>query len=145
MLIGTITTHIKGHPVRMFLASYNGITVVLSAMLYVVGFSKLSIKSRTAKLIRFAAPSTFSVYILNTNWLVYTYFMQDRFAYLSELSAYRVVTDVVGFSLIFVLAVILVDQIRIKLFKWSNVNKLTLTIDRKMNCCIQNVADHFTL
>ena len=146
MLISIITTYIIGHPVGMYmLASYTCITVVLSAMLYVVAFSKLSIKPRSAKLIKFAAPSAFSVYILNSNWLIYMYFMQERFVYLAEFPAYRIFTDVIGFSLLFVLAVIIVDQLRIKLFTWSKINELTSKIDYKLNCGIQKIADHFKL
>jgi len=92
------------------------------AILHVILFAKFQFHPFFRKLIAFAAPAAFSVYITNTNPLFWKHFMKDRFVSWSTSSPAGIFVRTIAFSGFFVLAVIFLDFLRQKLFRLIGVH-----------------------
>lgn len=92
-----------------------------AAIFHVILFSQLHFRRFWQKVIAFAAPASFSVYILNTNPLFWNYFMKDRFVSWATLSPGCIFIHTVLFSFGFVSAVVVIDSARQKLFSHLGV------------------------
>jgi len=119
------------------LVSYTSPTILLIAILYIVYFSKLKFNDFTKKIIKFAAPSAFTVYILNNHRLVWKHIMTDLFINISNSSILNIFIFTVGFSSLFVIGSILIDKIRILLFEKIHIkdfiNKIGVFLDLLLN------------
>ena len=111
-------------PVKSQIYSYLSPTVLLSSILYLIGFSKLRIHPKLHGAIRFAAAGTFAAYILNLQRFIWGYSLAGRFAYLGTRSTVTLIVHAVGFSVAFVIASILIDHLRIALFKLLRIRPL---------------------
>lgn len=108
---------------HLFVA-YTSPTICAVAMLYIVGFSKIRFPKMIEKVIGFLAPGAFAVYILNNQRFIWNYMMNERFTYLSTCSVWRLVADVLLFAVSFVVVSILIDRVRILLFRVCQINWL---------------------
>lgn len=88
-------------------------------------------------LIRFSAPSAFSIYLLNTHRLVWKYLLENLFINISNLSVLKIFTYIMFFSILFVVITILIDKIRIILFKLFHVDALA----KKINNLLYNILN----
>lgn len=107
--------------------SYISPSVLLSAILYLIGFSRLKLNKILLKIVEFAAPSAFAVYLLNTNNLVWEYIMRNIFLNLTNAYILKFLFIPIIFSLLFVIVSVLIDKVRLLLFKLFHVSSL---IDR---------------
>ena len=104
--------------------SYLSPMVLGAAVLQVIAFSKMQIRGGLRKLIAFAAPGAFAVYILNCHRIIWAYMMTDKFAVLAQRPVYTLVFWVAVFSCAFVVISILIDRVRIFLFKVFRVREI---------------------
>lgn len=104
--------------------SYLSPMVLGSAVLHVIAFSKLKIGGGWRKLIAFAAPGSFAVYILNCHWVIWAYMMTAKFAPLAACPVQVMVFWVMVFSCAFVVLSILIDKVRIFLFDVFRVRRI---------------------
>lgn len=122
-----------------FLVSYTSPVVLLSAMLYLITFSKIKFNLLLKKIIAFAAPSAFAVYILNVQKFIWQYVMKNNFVYLANETLFTILMHIITFSLLFVIISIFIDYGRIKLFgilKIRNVaNYFTELINKMLTWC----------
>jgi len=88
-----------------------------SAILHVILFSQIHPNHFAKKLIAFAAPASFAVYIVNVQQCVWLYFMKDRFAPWAASSPVGIIVRTLSFSFLFVLAVTAADFCKRKLFR----------------------------
>lgn len=95
-----------------------------AAVFHVLLFSKFKFHPFVNKLIGFAAPAAFFVYIVNVQEQVWAYFMKDRFVSWASGSPAGILIRTVGFSLAFVAAVVILDYFRRQLFRLLGVPKL---------------------
>lgn len=134
---GVETTIIGKAVNKHFLISYTSPTVVGMAMLYVIGFSKIRFPKVLQKVIAFFAPATFAVYLLNTQGFIWSYVIENRFveAAVGPLGAF--IAEVLLFSALFTIAAMLIDRVRIFIFKVCRIDmcaeKLTEGIDYLLN------------
>ncbi len=131
-LYGPEFTKLSVTVTRDCLISYTSPTVLGAAILYVIAFSKLRFHSVLKKIIGFAAPGSFAIYLLNNHRLVWEYVMKERFAFLAERGMAVIFFCVIGFALAFVMVSILVDQVRILLFKLCNIKGLATWIENSI-------------
>lgn len=87
-----------------------------AALLHVIAFSKFRFRRIPEKLIAFAGPAAFAVYIANTNPLFWEHFMTNRFTAWAGSSPVGILARTLAFSCAFVLAVVVADFCRQKLF-----------------------------
>lgn len=120
-------------------------THLISAMLHLRLFSKLQLRSWLTKLVKFAAPGAFAVYLLNCHDVVMNGMLVDKFAQFSGESLVLLTLRVMGFSIAFVVASILLDYFRQLLFKWLNIKemarRITGIVERILNYMIKKWMD----
>lgn len=108
--------------------------VLLVAVLYVVGFSGLEFKSPVWKrIIRFAAPGAFAVYLLNNQQFIWETLFVGQFARLGQGSVYALFGHVMVFSCGFVAAALLLDHLRQRLFRVLRVRETARWLVTKVN------------
>ena len=113
------------------LLRYTSPTITLIALLHVLAFSKLQFSDLFTKIIRFAAPSAFAVYLLNTQPFYWHYVLSNKFISLSDKYISILLPRIFLYTLLFVIAAILIDKIRQLLFKKLKIKeKLTGMIDK---------------
>lgn len=113
--------------------SYLSPTVLLVSIFHVILFSRLKIKPLGTKIIKFMAPSAFAVYLLNTNRFIYNNVIKGLFANLCNQPILKIFACVLSFSILFELASIIVDKIRMALFRICKVNVLVGKLDNAFN------------
>ena len=110
--------------------SYTSPTILMVAILTLIGFSKMNFHKLGTKLIKFAAPSAFSIYIINNHRSIWQYIMEDLFLPISK-SSIKVVVYPILFAIGFVIIAILIDKIRLLIFKWLHIKDIVDKIFRK--------------
>lgn len=105
-----------------FRRSYITPFYLAAAILHVILFSRFRFGPLGQKIIKFAAPAAFSVYIANTNPSFWDNFMPNRFASWATSSPAGIFVRTIVFSLGFVLAVVFIDFLRQQLFRLLGVN-----------------------
>lgn len=90
---------------------------VLSAIAYVLLFSRFQFGEKLRKCITLAAPGAFAVYIINTQRFVWDGYMYNHFASWAEHSPMGIVLRVVLTALLFTLASLAIDWLRRQLFR----------------------------
>ena len=98
--------------------------VLGAAVFHVIAFSKLKVGEKARKVIAFASPSAFTVYILNCHWVIWDYVMTGNFAGLAAKSVPVMVLGILAFSFAFVVISILIDRVRIFLFDLFHVRQI---------------------
>lgn len=104
--------------------TYTSPTVLGTAILYILWFSKMHINGVAQKIISFAAPGAFAAYILNTHSLVLQYIMDKRFISIIDHNFIFIWLAVLAFSLCFLTASILIDRIRMLIFKLLHIRQI---------------------
>lgn len=113
-----------GNPVdKNMLVSYTSPTILGAAMLYVIGFSKINFPKKIQKVIAFFAPATFAVYLLNNQRFIWSQIIEGRFIESAVGPTGLLIGKVLLFSLVFTIAAMLIDRLRILLFKILHVNE----------------------
>ena len=124
------------------LVSYTSPTILLIAIFYLILFSRLRFNNFFKKIITFSASSALSIYILNTNRLVWEHVMQDIFINISKVSVVKIYFYVITFSIVFVVISILIDKIRLLLFKIFHINDLIKKIENLLNILLNKIINY---
>ncbi len=93
-----------------------------AAILHVLVFAKMHIPICIQKIISFAAPAAFAVYIVNVQECIWVYFMKDRFIHWSAGSPAGIIVRTCSFALLFILAVVLSDFCKRRLFHFLKIS-----------------------
>ena len=99
------------------LISYISPTILISAILFIIYFSRIKFNDLGIKIVKFLAPSTFSVYLINTNRLVFKYIIKNMFIFTANQSFLCIIFIPISFSIVFVIGSILIDKLRQLLFQ----------------------------
>lgn len=121
------------------LISYTSPTIVGVSILYVLIFSRIKFNDFLKKVIAFAAPSAFAVYILNNHVCVWNNIMNGLFSRFAYSSILTIFIYVISFSIIFVIGSILIDKVRDKIFKIFRIYTLTDNIQNYFNRFIKKI------
>lgn len=114
--------------------AYTSPTIVCIAILYVIAFSKIKFSTYLEKIIAFFAPGAFAVYILNNHRCIWNYLMAGRFAYLGNQSTIKMLGVTLIFSFVFVIMSLLIDRVRILIFKLLHIKEIIEFIIKKLSC-----------
>lgn len=126
---------------KNILVNYTSPTILGIAVLFVISFSKLQFKGKIENVISFASISVFSVYLLNTHYVFWDLHMKNLFADMVHSSVVKIYVVVLGFSLLFVLASILIDKVRLFVFKILKINMLSKIIAEGLNKLLAKISD----
>lgn len=94
------------------LIKYNSPTILLSAMVMVVLFSRINIESDFKKVVKLIAPLTFGVYLSNCQPLVFTYLMDGRFKAYTTYPVWKLILCTVCSAMVIFLIGVMIDAIR---------------------------------
>ena len=114
------------------LVSYTSPTIAGAAVLYVLGAEKLRIPAPLRRLIAFLAPGSFAVYILNCHPMFWQYTLIGKFAYLNGGSVPALAATVLGFSVCFTGAALLLDRVRALLFRALGIDRAVRALDARI-------------
>lgn len=120
--------------------SYISPTILGMAILYVIFFSKIKFNKLFTRVIKFAAPSTFAIYLLNDHYLVRKNLISNLFVEIANSSLIKIFITVISFSLLFVIGSILIDRVRIALFKKCKVKEISQKIINILNNILDNLV-----
>ena len=138
--IGWITTRLIGSPKgAMLLYNYISPTEVLLSISLLIIFANIKVSSKAAKLIGFAAPATFGVYLIHDNPLVRESVIAKIGGRIAELPGILPPVAVCGTALGILIICLLIDRIRIALFDLLRVKALA----EKIESLRQNMMERF--
>ena len=115
---------------REMLTQYTSPTILGACVLYVIGFARLRCGRRLKRFATFVSPCVFAVYLLNGNVLIRDNLIVGRFTRFGTAPPLVLVGAVVGFSLAFVAASVLLDRVRIWMFDLLHVPQMLAAVDR---------------
>ena len=104
--------------------SYSSPSYLLSAMLHVLLFSRMRFSQWQKNCIRFAAPGAFAVYILNCHSYIWKHMLSGKFSQYASQGIGTMVFHVIAFSVAFVVAGIVIDYLRRKVFVFLHIDQL---------------------
>lgn len=140
LLLHTITYILKIHSFefKFFIFSiksssfmlYTSPTILGIALVYIMLFSKLKFDLKSEKFIGFFSGTTFAVYLLNDNNLIRNNIIANLFSIIYNYSVLNIFICIVGFSILFVISSMLIDKLRILLFKYLKIDNLILKIGK---------------
>ena len=128
--IGWISTKLIGSPKgAMLLYNYISPTEVLLSISLLILFANIRVSSKAAKLIGFAAPATFGVYLIHENPFSREALLVPIGKRIVELPGILPPFAVCGSALVILIVCLLIDRIRIVLFNVLKVKELSAKID----------------
>lgn len=138
--IGWITTRLVGSPNgAMLLYNYISPTEVLLAISLLILFANIKVSSKAAKLIGFAAPATFGVYLIHDNPLVREEVIVKLGEKIVELPGILPPFVVCGAAFVILIVCLLIDRIRIALFNVLKVKELSAKIDSLIHKVMESI------
>ena len=117
--------------------SYTSPTIVLSAILHLIIFSKLKLNNKISKYASTIGTSAFSIYLLNTQSLFYEKILRDLFVEILNKPIVFIFMIIVLFSIAFCVYSILIDKLRILLFRFLHVDDFA----NKISNFLEKVTD----
>ena len=117
---------------NIFSVNYISPTILGISILYLILFSKINFNEKIKKIITFFSPTTFAIYLLNSNYC--TSLVLSKF-YISLVNKKTIVmiTVIILFDIQFVIIAMLIDKIRIHIFNKSQVKEKTKKIEIILN------------
>lgn len=122
-----------------FFVKYVSPTIVLMAIGFLCSFSKINCKSSFSSVISFFASSAFSVYLIHDNAFVRKYVISRICSYICDFSFGLFTLSIIGCVVVIFVTCILIDKIRIMIFKLIRIHKLSEQIDKIMTKLINKV------
>lgn len=113
--------------------SYTSPFVVLSAIFLFIFFSKLKFGKRTGKLINYITPAALGVYLIHTHPLVFNKLMKDIAMPLVNHGTAAMIFGSVAMALAVFIICIVIDLLRIQLFRLIRINALCKKLDGVFN------------
>ncbi len=114
---------------QMVLVQYTSPTILICAVSLLLLFSSMNFKGISSKIIAFFSPSSFSVYLIHTHPLFWTYFITDRFTTYKSFDSIIMTLCVIGTVIAIYLICSFADMIRELLFKLLHLKQLLKKLD----------------
>ncbi|MCI7649456.1 MAG: acyltransferase family protein [Oscillospiraceae bacterium] len=113
--------------------SYTSPFVVLSAIFLFIFFSKLKFGKKTEKFINYITPAALGVYLIHTHPLVFNKLMKDIAMPLVNHGTAAMIFGSIAMALAVFITCIVIDLLRIQLFRLIRVNALCKKLDGVFN------------
>ena len=114
-----------------FLVSYLSPTITLAALFLVCAFSKFTFRETVNKVISHLAPLSFGVYLIHCHPIVFSA-MYNRFAWVSAKPICFAVLLVIAISLAIFIACMVLDWLRLQLFKVCKIKQFSIFLEGKI-------------
>ena len=106
-----------------FFVSYTSPTITIASIFIVLAFSRIKFNKLVNKAIGFFAPLSFGVYLIHCHPIIFAQ-MKGAFIWILQYNALLGVLIVIGISLIIMLVCMLLDYVRLTLFKVIKIKQL---------------------
>lgn len=133
-----------------FIASHSGIlvnyvspTIVLMSIALLCLSSKTYCRSRSSSIISFFATSAFSVYLIHDNTFVREYVISKIHGFIGDFSFVLLTLSIIGCVVVIFLTCILIDKIRILIFKLIKIDWLSERIEKLIRKLLNTVYIRF--
>lgn len=83
-------------------------------------------------ILEIASKTSFGVYIIHGNMLIYDFVLKNRFAFLSTQKTILILIGIIVISVLIYIVCAVIDQIRIYLFKIFNINSVGEFCNKKI-------------
>lgn len=113
--------------------TYTSTFVVLSAIFLFIFFSKLKFGKKTEKFINYITPAALGVYLIHTHPLVFNKLMKDIAMPLVNHGTAAMIFGSVAMALAVFIICIVIDLLRIQLFRLIRINALCKKLDEVFN------------
>lgn len=113
--------------------TYTSPFVVLSAIFLFIFFSKLKFGKKTEKFINYITPAALGVYLIHTHPLVFNKLMKDIAMPLVNHGTAAMIFGSIAMALAVFIICIVIDLLRIQLFKLIRINALCKKLDEVFN------------
>ncbi|MCD8129640.1 MAG: acyltransferase family protein [Oscillospiraceae bacterium] len=132
LLIGCLTSALLGEAkLDGYLISYTSPKIFLSAVALFMAFIRMRFTERISQLLVIVSPLSFAVYLIHEHPLMREYVVPyERFGSFVELNPLLMVIFVLGAAVLIYSACIVIERIRIELFRLIRVRSLAEKIDR---------------
>ncbi len=131
--IGKLSQFIVGKEIgEDFLFSFVSPTILGISIIMLLIFSSLEIKRVGQKMIQFLSPAVFGVYLFHVHPVINSYVITDRYADIGNLSIFQIPIAIVGSAVIIFMIGILIDKIRILLFKILKIDSLATNMEKSI-------------
>ena len=133
-------------PISFFgvFVNFTSFTIVFVAISLVCVFSKLHFNSKSSKVIAFFAPAAFGVYLIHVQPLVWRYFMSNAFVWIADFTAWLLPILVLGSAFCLFVICLLIEKLRLILFKLLKINQFTGFIEKKLDYIVHSTFDKVT-
>ena len=130
-------------PVSVFsvFVNYTSFTIVFVAISLVSVFSKLHFSPKSSKVIACFAPAAFGVYLIHVQPIVWGHFMSNAFVWIADFPAWLLPTLVLGSSFVIFVVCLLIEKIRLILFKLLKINQFTGFVEKKLDYIVNSIFD----
>ncbi len=119
------------------LVNYTSPLILLSAISLLLFFSKLQLSNRLKRIVKFIAPLSFAVYLIQEHTLFRAKFITDKFIYLADENVFVLIGTILAVASLIFLLCIFIEWARAFLFKKIGVTKgvkrLGEYIDKKID------------
>lgn len=112
-----------------FLYDYISPFLVILAIMHIAAFQRIHVAGCIRRSIVFITPSVYAVYLINASPQFYDMVLDGATVFLSERNPVIMISEFILINVLFVAIAILLDKIRIILFKVCRLSKLCLLID----------------
>ena len=132
IILALITSKVLGNYYRInFFIEYQSPLMVAAAIFLFNAFRKVNIKDKGKAFIRIVAPTSFGVYLIHENPIIRSLVITDKFIpYLSK-PVYFMIGLIILTVLIIYISCVLVDFLRIQLFKLLKIKQLSNWIEKQ--------------
>ncbi len=125
LLIGYASTRILGYAFGTgVLINYLSPLVVMMSLSLLLFFKRVRFSAKVNQLLAWMAPLSFAVYIIHLHRFVVKLFIIDKFIGLSSWPVYMMVGGVLAAALAIFLSCIVIEVLRVQLFKYTRMTKL---------------------
>ena len=121
-------------------SSVSAPTTLIASVMYVILFSRLKTGKVFRKIISFAAPGAFAIYLINNHQFIWKNYITQKFAFLGTENIWIILLTVVGFCSLFLVASVLIDKVRALLFKWLRIRKAVDFIVGKAEKAVKKIS-----
>lgn len=115
--------------IRNILVSYTSPTVLLTAVFFLMGFSRLKVSRVAEKIIKIAAPAAFGVYLIHEHPIVKLFFIEDAFSCFGNFPIYLTILLVLGTALAIFTLCIVIELARRSLFKVLKIKNWAVVLE----------------
>jgi surface polysaccharide O-acyltransferase-like enzyme len=104
-------------------------------------FAKMRMPEWLIKFVKFAGPCSFAIYVINCQSLILDHYFKNGFRSFGQKDTLPLLLSVFGSALLFVAGAIIVDRIRIALFKAMHVSQFTAWVEKKFRAFFGKICE----